>query len=186
MNKLAFIITLMVAFTSLNAQDNFITKSGYVSFFSTTPIEDIRSENFKVVSRINIITGDLVFSIPIQSFEFEKALMQKDFNSKDFMDSKSYPKAKFKGRILDIDQIDLNGDGTYEVEVKGDLFIHGVEKKDFITKATLKVKNSKIEGYSKFNIRVADFNIEMPAKKKDNLAEYIEVELKLIFDSASA
>ncbi len=72
MKKLAFIITLMVAFTRLNAQDNFITKSGYVSFFSTTPIEDIRSENFKVVSRINITTGDLVFSIPIQSFEFER------------------------------------------------------------------------------------------------------------------
>jgi len=182
MNKIAFIITLMVAFTSLNAQDNFITKSGYVSFFSTTPIEDIRSENFKVVSRINIITGDLVFSIPIQSFEFEKALMQKHFNSKDFMDSKSYPKAKFKGQILNIDQIDLTVDGTYEVEVKGYLFIHGVEKKDLIIKATLKVENSKIEGYSKFNLRVADFNIKMPAKKKDNLAENVEVELKLTYD----
>jgi len=184
MKRLALIITLMVAFTRLNGQDNFITKSGYISFFSTTPIEDIRSENYKVVSRINITTGDLVFSAPIQSFEFEKALMQKHFNSKDFMDSKSFPKAKFKGQILDIDKIDLRRDGTYQVEVKGDLFIHGVEKKDFITKATLKVKNSKIEGYSKFNVRVADFNIEMPAKKKDNLAENVQVELKLTYDLA--
>jgi len=100
------------------------------------------------------------------------------------MNSKIYPKAKFKGQILDIDQIDLTVDGTYEVEVKGVLFIHGVEKKDLIIKATLRVENSKIEGYSKFNLRVADFNIEMPAKKKDNLAENVEVELKLTYDLA--
>jgi len=50
MKKLAFIITLMVAFTRLNAQENFITKSGNVSIISTTPNEDIRYENFEVVS----------------------------------------------------------------------------------------------------------------------------------------
>jgi len=50
MKKLAFIITLMVAFTRLNAQENFITKSGYVSFISTTPNEEVRYENFEVVS----------------------------------------------------------------------------------------------------------------------------------------
>ena len=179
MKKISMIALAFLAYGTTFAQNTFITKTGYVSFFSTTPVEDIKSENYKVISRLNTLTGELVFSIPIQSFEFEKALMQKHFNSKDFMDSKKYPKAKLKGRILNMDQQDLTKDGLYKVEIAGTLFIHGVEKDNFTTLASLRVEGGKIEGFTKFNLRVADFNIEMPSKKKDNLAEYVEVELKL-------
>ena len=89
MKKLSLIILISAAVNSaILAQDSFLTKTGYVQFFSTTPVEDIKSENYKVVSRLNTKTGEIVFSIPIQSFEFENALMQKHFNSKNFMDSK--------------------------------------------------------------------------------------------------
>ena len=108
MRKLGLITALtFMAFININAQ-SYLTKTGYASFFSTTPVEDIKAENYKVTSRLDIDNGEVVFSIPIQSFEFEKALMQKHFNQKQFMDSKSYPKAKFKGTILNITSLDLS------------------------------------------------------------------------------
>ncbi len=186
MKKLSLIATLILLTIVQSKAQNYLTKTGYVSFFSSTPVEDIKAQNYKVTSRINTESGDVVFSIPIQSFEFEKALMQKHFNEEMFMDSKTYPKAKFKGSIVNIDAIDLSKNGTYEVDVKGQMSIRGTEKEDFLVKATLVVTSGKIEAYSKFNVRVADFGVEMPAKKKENLAEFVEVELKLNYDPQSA
>lgn len=186
MKKLSLIILISVAVNSATlAQDSFLTKTGYVQFFSTTPVEDIKSENYKVVSRLNTKTGEIVFSIPIQSFEFEKALMQKHFNSKNFMDSKKYPKAKFKGNITNISQIDLSKNGTYIVDLKGNLFIHGVER-EIKAKATLEVKDGAIFAEAKFFVRPNDFDIIMLANKKDNLAEIVEVTLKLSYKSFNA
>src|SRR5579859_2531044 len=46
----------------------------------------------------NEATGDVVFSVPIKEFEFEKSLMKEHFNEK-YMESEQYPKATFQGKI---------------------------------------------------------------------------------------
>jgi len=84
MKKLAFIITLMVAFTRLNAQDNFITKSGYVSFFSTTPIEDILPEfkggqdAFLKFAQANLSYPEKARRMGIEGRVFVKVVIEKD------------------------------------------------------------------------------------------------------------
>ncbi len=59
-------------------------------------------QNTTAVSTINPATGKIVFSVPMQGFEFEKALMQKHFNGEDFLDTKEFPKAKLTGKITNI------------------------------------------------------------------------------------
>ena len=54
-----------------------------------------------------------MFSVPMQSFEFEKALMQEHFNSKKFLDTKTNSKAKLVGKIADLSKVGLSrGDGS--------------------------------------------------------------------------
>ena len=48
---IAFLI-LMVVLKSYS-QDKYITKEGYISFFSHTIVEDIKADNFQVLSVID-------------------------------------------------------------------------------------------------------------------------------------
>lgn len=75
MKKLSLIAISLALFT-LSAfkpiANKMVSKDGHISFFSHTTIEDITANNYKVVSTIDTSTGDVVYSVPMQSFEFEK------------------------------------------------------------------------------------------------------------------
>lgn len=174
-----FLALLLLGAISIHAQ-TFITKTGHVQFFSETVAENITANNYKMVSTLNTKTGEMVFSVPIQSFEFEKALMQKHFNQENYMDSKQFPKAKFKGTITNIKDVNFTSSGTYNVEVKGELTIKGVTK-NITEKGTISVQRDQISAKSTFYILLADYGVGRPTNKKktENVAEKIKVDLDL-------
>mgnify|MGYP003624185026 CR=1 FL=1 len=176
MSKKVFLtmIALVTISLTVSAQKQVSTKTHF-KFFSTTPVEDIEANNYASVGTINPASGDIVFSVPMQSFEFEKALMQKHFNSKKFLDTKSNPKAKLTGKIANLEAVDFTKDGSYEAEVTGDLTINGVTK-PVTEKATVIVKNGKLSLNSKFNITLADYQIAFEkGKPSTNIAKTVEV-----------
>ena len=151
------------------------TQSAHVSFFSSTPAEDIASNNYSVTSVIDPETAKLAFSVPMQAFEFKKALMQKHFNKKDFLDTRAYPRATFTGTIENAASLDLSQPGSYEVLVKGVLEIKGV-KKEIEQNGTITVTEAGIEATSKFDLTLADFGIVFKGgKPATNIAKTIEV-----------
>ncbi len=170
---------IVVAAFGIKAQ-NYMTKTGHAQFFSETVAENITANNYKMVSTLDTKTGNMIFSVPIQSFEFEKALMQKHFNQENFMDSKKYPKAKFKGKIDNINEVDFSKPGVYNVTVSGDMTMKGVTK-HMTEKGTVEVKGNEITAKSTFNIAIADFGIGKPTKasKKENVADIIKVAVDL-------
>jgi hypothetical protein len=175
------VLTLFIAAISISAfsQDKQSTTSGHIKFFSSTPAEDIEANNYKAISIIKPESGSIVFSIPMQSFEFEKALMQKHFNSPKFLDTKQFPKAKFKGVISNMKGIDLAKDGVHSVTVKGDLTLHGITK-TIEEKGTITVKGGAIVATSKFNIVLADYKIAFEkGKPSTNIAKEIELNIKM-------
>jgi polyisoprenoid-binding protein YceI len=168
------LIALLTISVSVNAQKQKTSKS-HIKFFSTTPAEDIEANNYASVGTIDPATGDIVFSVPMQSFEFEKALMQEHFNSKKFLNTKANPKSKLIGKISNVDAINFSKDGTYEAEVTGDLTINGVTK-PITEKATVVVKDGKINLNSKFNLTLADYEIAFKkGKPSTNIAKTVEV-----------
>ncbi len=168
------LIALLTISVSVNAQKQKTSKS-HIKFFSSTPAEDIEANNYASVGTIDPATGDIVFSVPMQSFEFEKALMQEHFNSKKFLNTKANPKSKLIGKISNVDAIDFSKDGTYEAEVTGDLTINGVTK-PITEKATVVVKDGKINLNSKFNLTLADYEIAFKkGKPSTNIAKTVEV-----------
>src|SRR6185503_16800139 len=124
MKKMQFITVGLFLLLSFNLPaQKYYTKSGKISFFSSTPLEDISAINKSVVCLLNTKTGDLQFAALMKGFEFKKALMQEHFNS-EYAQSNKYPKSEFKGQITNNSEIKYTTNGTYPAKVKGKLTIH--------------------------------------------------------------
>ena len=79
MKKLIMILSCVALLFSTAAfsqsSDKYVSSKSHIKFISTTPVENIEANNYASVSTINSKTGDVVFSVPMQSFEFKKAMM---------------------------------------------------------------------------------------------------------------
>jgi hypothetical protein len=166
-----FLMTLAFGFT-VNAQI-FIAKSCEISFFSSSPLEDIEAVNKACKPIVNTATNDVQMKIVISAFHFEKPLMQEHFNE-NYMESEKYPNAIFKGKINE--KIDWTKDGEYKVTTTGKLNIHGVEK-DRTIDGVLTIKGQEIILNSKFKIHIADHGIKVPSLYVQNIAEDVDVKL---------
>lgn len=167
LTALAFFLSL-----SLNAQ-KYMTKNGYIGFFSTTPIEDIKADNNQVAAILDVSNGELVFQALMKSFKFEKALMEEHFNE-NYVESEKYPRASFKGKILNPADVNFSKPGVYKVNVSGDLTIHGVTR-SITEPGELEVTAAGINAKSKFPVKPEDYNIVIPSVVREKIAREISV-----------
>ena len=177
MKKAILSLTLISSIViAVNAQNRFITRTGQATIFSHTTAEDITATNNTVTGVINPATGEVAISVPVQSFQFEKALMQEHFNSPNFMDSKQFPRITLKGKINNLAAVDFTKNGKYEVEVTGDLMIRGTTK-PVTEKANIEINNGKITVTSKFIVKeIGSYGVGKPkGSKKNNVADDIQV-----------
>src|SRR5437868_3211358 len=126
MKAISLFICLLVGLFA-NAQD-YLTRNGNISFYSHTPVEDIKASNNEVVSLLNTSTGSFEFKVAIKSFHFPKQSMEDHFNNSDYMDSEKYPKGSFSGKITNLSAVNFTKDGSYNVTVDGNLTIKDVTK----------------------------------------------------------
>ncbi|WKN43846.1 YceI family protein [Tunicatimonas pelagia] len=177
------IIIIYLAFlvsNSLVAQDKFITQTGHTKFFSSAPLEDIEAHNNKVQSVIDFAKQEVVVSMDMQAFEFDKSLMREHFNE-NYVESEKYPKAIFKGTFSNGSPIDPTKDGAYTVTVEGTMTIHGVTQ-PVTTEGTIVINGAKVNAQTKFMIKVADHDIDIPKIVFHNIAEEVEVTVDLKYD----
>ncbi len=179
MKKTTFILLILIGTIYSSAQTKYFTKSGSVSFYSHTPFEDIKAENNQVASIMDIGTGEMIFEILMRSFKFDQALMEEHFNE-NYLESDKFPKAKFKGKITNISSIDFSKDGTYNVEVEGDMTIHNTTKPVKIS-GTFEVKGTKLSGNSKFQLDPKDYNIEIPSVVKTKFADKFDITVNMVY-----
>jgi len=172
--------TLLLIFLSsilAKAQNILISNNADVSFFSSTIVEDIEGKSKMGSSAINASTGDIIFQVPNTSFQFKKKLMQEHFNE-NYMESEKFPTSAFKGKLDK--PIDLATNGSYKVNVAGNLMVHGVTKA-YKSVADIVVNNGIATAKSVFKVRIADHNIEIPSLVFKNIAEFVEVRVQAIY-----
>jgi len=179
MKKLIPVIILCCA-VNMQAQEKFYTKSGTVSIFSKAPLEDIEAHNKALTCVLDSKTGNIQFAILMKGFEFEKALMQEHFNE-NYVESHKYPKAEFRGSIVNNAAIDYSKDGTYDVTVKGQLTIHGVTN-ETTAQGKVMVKSGKPETSSTFNILLSDYKIEIPRIVKENISNTVKIDVNCVLE----
>src|SRR5689334_16420423 len=125
MKNIALIFALLFASGIKTDAQVYKFNNGSVSFFSVAPIENIDAHSSSLNSELDIATNEIVFVVPINSFQFKKPLMQQHFNEK-YMESDKYPEATYKGKINE--KIDWTKNGTYKITSTGTLTVHGVSK----------------------------------------------------------
>lgn len=175
MKKISLLVLLGLAF-GLQAQ-KMKTRSGFVKFYSDAAVEDITAENRQMSSILDFEGGKFAFLVPIKAFEFEKALMQEHFNE-NYMESGKYPNASFKGSVEGLSEIDLEKDGTYEMNFSGVMTIHG-QSKEISETVNIVVKEGKVTLEASFMLKCSDYGIEIPATKSDNIANDLQITVKI-------
>jgi polyisoprenoid-binding protein YceI len=178
-SKMLLFAIAMASFSSLSSQKYF-TKQGNIEFISDAAVEKIEGINSKATSVIDTETGKIQWAVLIKAFKFEKALMEEHFNE-NYMESSKFPKAQFKGLINNMSEIDLTKDGTYEVQVSGQLTIHGITK-DIENTATFSVAEGKIVGTTELKVLLPDYEIKVPSVVRDNISDEIEVKIEANYE----
>jgi len=158
-------------------QGKFLTNTGKIVFYSHTAIEDIAAENRKVAAVIDSESGEVAVIAKMTDFLFERKLMQEHFNE-NYVESEKYPKATFNGRITNYGGIDYSEEGVYEVQVEGDLTIHGKAKK-VSAEGTIEVYAEGIVARTKFLLNPEDYGIKIPGVVRRNIAENLEITVEL-------
>ena len=169
MHRLFLIIAALVFSVGVNAQ-KFTAEKTYVKFFSDAAIEDITAVNTKASSIFNEATGDVVFSVPIKEFEFEKSLMKEHFNEK-YMESEQFPKAIFQGKISGYQSSTA---GEQKATAEGKLTVHGITQ-DVKIPGIIENANGGPKMKAKFIVKLADYKIKIPQLLWKNIAEEVEV-----------
>jgi len=153
----------------------YATRSGFIGFYSKTPLEDIKAENNQVYAIIDGGKKNIAFSLLVKGFIFQKELMQEHFNE-NYIESDKYPKANFTGAYTG--DVPLNKDGVYKVTVKGNLNLHNVTK-SVEAPATIEIKDGHLIGQSDFKLKPEDFNINIPSLVRDKIDKAISVKVNI-------
>ena len=151
----------------------YTTRTGFASFYSSTPLEDIKAENNQVYAVIDAGKKNVAFSMLVKGFTFQRELMQEHFNE-NYVESDKYPKASFTG-VYEGD-VTLGKDGVYPVKIKGSLTLHNVTRQ-IEAPATLEVKGGKLLGKSDFTMKPEDYNMNIPSVVRDKIAKEFKVHI---------
>lgn len=178
MKRAIITILLLSAVSTASFAQKYLTRTGKVSFFSGTPIENIEAFNNETASILDSKSGDIIFQVPIKSFKFEKETMQEHFND-DYMESSKYPKSEFKGRIDDVSKVNFAKNGIYNVVAKGKLSMHGVTR-DVTIPGTVVINSGQATLNAKFTVIPQDYDIKIPSMVASKIAKKIEITVNSI------
>ena len=171
-----FVLTVL-SFQIVIGQDKYLTNEGVISFYSHTAIEDITAINEKVAAVIDSESGEVAIIVVMSEFQFEKKLMQEHFNE-NYVESEKYPKAIFNGHITDNGKVDYKAPGIYEVQVKGEMTIHGVAR-EVTSEGTVEVSRNGITARTKFMLNPEQYEIKIPKVVRNNIADNMEITVEL-------
>lgn len=170
------LLLIFCATSQAFAQHKYGVESSRLTFFSDGAVEDIRAVNTRVTSIFDAGRGDMAMLVRIKDFQFEKKLMQVHFNEK-FLESEKYPKSTFMGHVSGFDP---QKSGVQHVTASGRLLIHGVTREVQVP-GTIELKDNALYLKTKFKIKLADYNIEIPQIVWQNIAEEVELDLNVKF-----
>lgn len=161
--------------TAVIGQGKYYTKTGKIKFDANTPNspDKVEAVTNSAVCVLDTKSGAIQFSVVVNGFQFEKALMQEHFNE-NYLESAKFPKAEFKGTIGNNHEVNYTKDGVYKVKVSGGLTIHGVTKQ-VDTEGELTIKNGRILAKAGFEVLLSDYQVKIPGVVADKVAKSAKI-----------
>jgi len=177
---------------------NFEDKYGQnqVSFFSTTPLEDITGISNAVMGKLTFNVGDIKtlkgsISISVASIKTGIDLRDEHLKSDNWLDAESYPEIIFI--IKKLSDIKVDADNKLQAKVTGDFTVHGVTK-EVVANVTMtyldeseqtkeRAPGDLLGVQATFNIILSDYDVEnMIVGQK--VSENIEISINIVGSSA--
>ncbi|GGD05372.1 YceI family protein [Hyunsoonleella pacifica] len=158
------------------SQDKYIDKNGTIVFEASEKLfEEVKATNKSTTAIYNIKTNEIAALALLKGFRFKNSLMEEHFNE-NYIESDTYPKAIFKGKIVDLDTNEDLTETAVEVNVKGVLQLHGKEKA-IETVLTIQKVDDIISITGSFSVTPSDFEIEIPKIVRNKIAKVVNVNL---------
>ncbi|MDI9337977.1 MAG: YceI family protein [Alphaproteobacteria bacterium] len=151
-----FVLALGIQ-NGLSAQQILATKTAQISFDASGGVETIAAVNNQADLKLLPSNGQIVVAVLNNGFVFENALMGDHFNE-NYIESTKFPKSIFKGFIKNMAAVDLTKNGSYPIEVNGELTMHGVSQ-NVQCHGTFDVKDNKYALKGSFTIKLKDYKI---------------------------
>ncbi|WP_111684475.1 YceI family protein [Winogradskyella tangerina] len=178
-NSTLFVLLILLSFNvghTVLAQGKYIDKTGKIAFEASEELfEPVKAKNESVTVILNTETAEIASLALMKSFRFKNSLMEEHFNE-NYIESETYPKATFKGKLLDFDLSELTTE-EQDIEVDGKIELRGKEKQ---INTTLKMKISDDDAIvikGAFFVKPEDFDIEIPSVVRNKIAKEIIVSL---------
>jgi len=169
--KNLIIITIVLISQTINAQKYF-TRTGITDFkASVGTFDPIKAKNSSTTAIFKVNTGDIAAQLFVNAFKFKIALMQEHFNE-NYMDSDTYPKAIFRGKIEDFSLNKLSTQKDFNLS--GSIEIHGI-KKEINTIVTINLTNNTIKIKGSFSVNPRDFDIQIPSIVQNKISKQINI-----------
>ena len=171
--KKNIVLSLLFFSTVAFAQEKMITKTGKVTFEASVPaFEEVKATNSGVTCVLNPKTGEIASLSLMKGYRFKLALMEEHFNE-NYIESDSYPKSTFKGKIENFDVASLTATPK-DYNMKGKIELHG-KSKDITIPAKIRKTDAGIEIVSSFNVNANDFGIEIPSVVKSKVSNKVSI-----------
>ncbi|MFK7832045.1 MAG: YceI family protein [Winogradskyella sp.] len=178
MKSITALVLLTIALTNLSsvdAQTKYIDKKGNISFEASEELfEPVKAANASVTVILNTETNEMASLALMKSFRFKNSLMEEHFNE-NYIESETYPKATFKGKLIDFDFSKLDENVT-DVVIDGKIMLRGKEK-DIRTTLKMNKVDDLVMIKGSFVVSPDDFDIDIPNIVKNKIAKEIIIAL---------
>lgn len=154
--------------------ERYQTRNGTINFEASVPtFEAIEAVNKSTTIVLDTSTGNMAALALVKGFRFPIALMQEHFNE-NYIESDEFPKAVLKGTLDGFNYATLKSATSKTVTFNGNLEFHGVKRPVSIP-MDLSVNGEEIKLKCTFDLKPADFNIEIPSVVSNKIAESVKV-----------
>jgi polyisoprenoid-binding protein YceI len=180
MKKTILFLSLITLTNALMAQ-KVSTTSAVIGFDATTVKDGLpKAENKTVIASLDKTSGVLMFEAAVNNFSFSNPMMQDHFNSATWMNSATFPKFTFTGKIVKLSEVKFNKNGSYKIKVKGDLTIKGITNSISLP-ATMVVKDGSVTASAAFTVKLVDYGISAQPVEAGKVAREPKIRVSATF-----
>ena len=169
-----FSVLLVSSFAGRDADLIYSIENANVTFVSDAPLENIMASSTDVKGLINFSDNTFAIFVEMNSFNGFNSQLQKEHFNENYVESIEFPKAIYKGKI--IEPININQNGKFNIRSKGNLEIHGITKEHIIP-VTLRVEGSMIFIEADFSVNLGDYEISIPRIVSQKISKNIKVSI---------
>ena len=163
----------MLATSAVHGQSKYLDKKGIIVFEASEALfEEVKAKSESVTAIFDVVKNEIASLALIRGFRFKNSLMQEHFNE-NYIESDLYPKAVFRGKIIDFDIKDL-GSISKEFSIDGVLEIRE-QKKSIAPIVQIQLINKVISIQGSFKVLPQDFDIQIPKIVEDKIAKEVMV-----------